>query len=203
MRSVLRAGVRMRATAVAVVALALALAVAEIGVVLLLEWSLDKATTDNARSAARQVSAQIAREGAQGLTDNDLASTGDTAAVIQVLDAAGRPLTSDPVIAGRPPITTARPAPGTEVVETTPLSVSGSDQNFRIVSVGIPGPGGPYTVVSARSLDPVDAVAVRRPLLLGLASLPLLVIAALAVYRAVGSALRPVEHMRRTVAEIP
>lgn len=198
-----RAGIRMRTTAVAVVVLALALAVSEIGVVLLLSWSLDRATTDSARSSARQIANQLAREGSRELTDNDVASTGDTAAVIQVLDSHGRPIASDPVIAGRAAITTARPSPGTEAVETTGLTVSGTEETFRLVSIGVGGPGGPYSVVSARSLSSVDAASIRLTLLLALASLPLLVIAALAVHRAVGSALRPVERMRRTVAEIP
>ncbi|HET6500145.1 MAG TPA: HAMP domain-containing sensor histidine kinase [Amycolatopsis sp.] len=198
-----RAGIRMRATAVAVVVLALALAVAEAGVVVLLNWSLDKATTDSARSSARQVANQLSREGAGDLSDNDVASTGDTAAVIQVLGSTGRPIASDPVIADRLAITDARPTPGEETVETITLSVNDTGQSFRLVSIGVSGPGGPYVVVSARSLDPIYEASIRLTLLLALASLPLLVIAAFAVHRAVGSALRPVERMRRTVAEIP
>lgn len=198
-----RAGIRMRATAVAVGVLALALVVAEAGVVVLLNWSLDKATTDSARGTARQVATQLVRQGARNLSDNDVASTGDTAAVIQVLDGAGFPIASDPVIAGRTAVSTARPGPGREIVETVPLSVSGNRQTFRLVSVGVRAQGASFVVISARSLDPVSAASIRLTLLLALASLPLLMIAALAVHRAVGSTLRPVEQMRRTVAEIP
>jgi signal transduction histidine kinase len=198
-----RAGIRMRATAVAVVVLALALVVSEAGVVILLNWSLDTATTDSARGTARQVATQLVRQGAWNLSDTDVASTGDTAAVIQVLDGGGSPIANDPVVAGHTALTTARPAPGREIVETVPLSVSGNKQTFRLVSVGVRAQGASFIVISARSLDPVSAASIRLTLLLALASLPLLLIAALAVHRAVGSTLRPVERMRRTVAEIP
>ncbi len=197
-----RPGLRVRTTFVAVVAVAVTLVVAGVVVILLLNWSLDKSTTEDARGAARQVVNEIAREGAGDLTGNDIASTGDSASVIQVLDRTGRPLTSDPALAGRPPLTAARPAPGQEVVETTSLNVDGVDGDFRLVSMGVRGPGGPYVVVSARSLAPVTEASARLSLLLALAGLPLLAISALAVYRAVGSALWPVERMRRNVAEI-
>ena len=193
----------MRATAVAVVVLASALAVAGTTVVVLLGWSLDRATTDSARESAREVAGRLARQGARDLSDSDVASTGDTSGVIQVLDSARRPIASDPAISGRSALTTARPGPGREIVETVALTVSGTDNSFRLVSVGVTGPGGPYVVISARSLDSVEAASIRLTLLLALACLPLLVIAALSVHRAVGSALRPVERMRRTVAEIP
>ncbi|TNC27053.1 HAMP domain-containing histidine kinase [Amycolatopsis alkalitolerans] len=182
--------------------MAASLLLAGIVVVLLLGWSLDKATTENARSAGRQVIKEIAKEGARDLTASDVASTGDSASVIQILGPAGGPIASDPAIAGRPPLTTARPAPGHETVETIAMPVNGTDDDYRLVSTGVAGPGGPYTVISARSLAPVSEASERLTLLLALAAIPLLAIAALAVYRAVGSALLPVERMRRTVAEI-
>ncbi|GLY68210.1 two-component sensor histidine kinase [Amycolatopsis taiwanensis] len=198
-----RAGIRMRATAVAVVVLATALALAGVAVVVLLGWSLDRAATDSARDSAHQVASQLARQGARDLSDSDVASTGDTSGVTQVLDRTGRPIASDPVISNRPALTTARPGPGREIVETAQLSITDSEDSFRLVSVGVAGPGGPYVVVAARSLNEVEGASFRLTLLLALACVPLLVIAALAVHRAVGSALRPVERMRRTVAEIP
>jgi signal transduction histidine kinase len=193
---------RTRTTVVAVVVVALTFALVGIIVVVLLGWSLDKATTQDARSAGRQVMNEIAKEGARDLTGNDVASTGDTASVIQVLDSRGHPIASDPAIAGRAPLSAARPTPGHEEVGTVSIAVNGTDSDYRIVCMGVSGPGGPYTVISARSLDPVTEASARLSLLLGVAVVPLLVISALAVYRAVGSALRPVEQMRRTVAEI-
>jgi signal transduction histidine kinase len=71
-----------------------------------------------------------------------------------------------------------------------------------VVSLGVAGPDGPYTVISARSLEPVTEASTRLTLLMSLIALPLLAISGLAVHRAVGSALRPVERMRRAVAEI-
>ncbi|WP_236791546.1 HAMP domain-containing sensor histidine kinase [Amycolatopsis sp. GM8] len=197
-----RPGLRTRTTVVAVVAVAASLVLAGVVVILLLGWSLDKATTENARSAGKQVIADITKEGARDLTGSDVASTGDSASVLQVLDRAGRPVASDPAIAGRPPLTSARPTPGREIVETVTMPVNGTDGDYRLVSTGVAGPGGPYTVISARSLEPVSEASARLSLLLGAAAVPLLGIAALAVYRAVGAALRPVEQMRRTVAEI-
>jgi signal transduction histidine kinase len=197
-----RPGLRSRTTLVAVGAVAGTLVLAGIVVIQLLGWSLDKATTEDARSAGRQVSNELAKEGARDLTSSDVASTGDSASVIQVLDRAGRPIAADPAISGRPPLTADRPAPGHESVETVTLPINGTDEDYRLVSAGVSGPGGPYTVISARSLDPVTEASARLSLLLGVAAVPLLAICALAVYRAVGSALRPVERMRRAVAEI-
>ena len=192
----------MRTTAVAIVALALAMTTAGIIVVVLLEGSLDRTITDSARSTGRQVALQVAREGARDLSSSAVASTGDTEAVTQVLDARGVAVASDPAIAGRPAVSSARPAPGHESVETLPLGLNGTVFDYRVVSLGLTGPGGPYTVVSARSLEPVNEASTRLTVLLGAIALPLLAISGLAVYRAVGSALRPVERMRRTVAEI-
>ncbi|TVT07734.1 HAMP domain-containing histidine kinase [Amycolatopsis bartoniae] len=197
-----RPGLRARTTVVAVVAMAATFVLAGLVVILLLERSLDNSTTEDARSAGRQVVNEIAKEGARSLTADDVASTGDTASVIQVLDRAGRPVASDPAIAGEPPLTSARPAPGRETVETVSRSVGGTEDDYRLVSAGVAGPGGPYVVVSARSLDPVTEASARLSLLLVLAAVPLLAFSALAVYGAVGSALRPVERMRRAVAEI-
>ena len=197
-----RTGVRMRTTAVAIVALALALATAGIVVVVLLEQSLDTTITDSARSTGRQVAIQIAREGARDLSASEVASTGDTEAVTQVLDRNGAAIASDPAIAGRPAVTSARPAPGREMVETLSLGLNNDDNEYRVVSRGVSGPGGPFTVISARSLEPVTEASTRLTVLLTTISAPLLAISGFAVYRAVGSALRPVERMRRTVAEI-
>ncbi|MDT8911034.1 ATP-binding protein [Amycolatopsis sp. PS_44_ISF1] len=195
-------GVRMRTTAVAVMALALAIATACVVVVLLLEESLDRSVTESARSTGRQVAIQLVREGTRDLSSSDVASTGDTEAVTQVLDASGKPIASDPAITGQPPLTMARPELGRETVETLPLGLNGDGSEYRVVSQEVRGPGGPFTVISARSLEPVTEASTRLTLLLAVISLPLLGIAGLAVYRAVGSALRPVERMRRTVAEI-
>jgi signal transduction histidine kinase len=197
-----RPGLRTRTTLAAVAVLALTLVIVGVVVVVLLGWSLDAATTEDARSAGRQVAKQIAKEGARDLTASDVASTGDAASVIQVLDGPGHPVASDPAIARYAPLTSARPVPGREQVETTTLTVNGTEQGYRLVSRGVAGPGGPYTVISARSLAPVAEASARLSLLLALASVPLLGISAYAVYRAVGSPLRPVEQMRRTVAEI-
>jgi signal transduction histidine kinase len=197
-----RTGVRMRTTAVAIVALALAMVTAGVVVVVLLEGSLDRTITESARSAGRQVANQIAREGARDLSASEVASTGDTEAVIQVLDGRGAVVASDPAIAGRPAVASVHPAPGREIVDTLPLGLNGDDFTYRVVSLGVSGPDGPYTVISARSLEPVTEASTRLTLLMALIALPLLAISGLAVHRAVGSALRPVERMRRTVAEI-
>src|SRR5437763_1136617 len=192
----------MRTTAVAVLALALAIATACVVVVLLLEESLDRSVTESARATVRQVAIQLARQGARDLSATDVASTGDTEAVRQVLGADHKPIAGDPAIVGRPPLTNARPAEDQEVVETLPLGLNGDGAEYRVVSQEIEGPGGPYTVISARSLQPVTEASTRLTLLLGVISVPLLLISGFAVYRAVGSTLRPVERMRRTVAEI-
>ncbi|MFD9958072.1 ATP-binding protein [Amycolatopsis sp. NPDC058986] len=201
-RLIAATGVRMRTTAVAVFVLALAMVVAGVLVVLLLENSLDRNVTESARSTGLQVARQLAKVGAAGLSDTGVAATGDAEAVTQVLDARGRPATSDPAIADHPPITDARPAPGQEIVETRSLDIHGDVSSYRTVSRLVNGPGGPYTVISARSLVPVTEASTRLTLLLALIALPLLGISGLAVYRSVGSALVPVERMRRTVAEV-
>jgi signal transduction histidine kinase len=83
-----------------------------------------------------------------------------------------------------------------------PLALKGDNFNYRVVSLGMTGAGGQYTVISARSLQPVTEASTKLTVLMAMIALPLLAISGLAAHRAVGSALRPVERMRRTVAEI-
>ncbi|WIX81394.1 hypothetical protein QRX50_11850 [Amycolatopsis carbonis] len=85
------------------VVLALAIAVASVVVVVLLEESLDRSVTESARSTGRQVAIQLVREGSRDLSASDVASTGDTEAVTQVLDKLATPIAGDPAITGDPP----------------------------------------------------------------------------------------------------
>jgi hypothetical protein len=163
-RVIAATGVRMRTTAVAVFALALAIAAALAIVVVLLEESLDRSVTESARSTGRQVAIQLVREGARDLSASDVASTGDTEAVTQVLNAQGRPIASDPAIVGHPPLTSERPTAGHETIETLPLGLNGDGDDYRVVSQRVNGPGGPYTVISARSLEPVTEASTRLTL---------------------------------------
>ncbi len=191
-------GVRARLTAASVVAVALVLAAMAVGVVALqrrsLMESLDEALSDEVAGLAEAVAAD--GEGA------DLTVRGDDDLVAQVV-------VDGQVVAGSPDEPLAPLDDAAEGIEddevqlSTTGGVADLDGDQRVASVAVILPDGrPATVAVAAPLDDVDestralavALAVVVPLALG--------VLAVLVWWLVGRALRPVESIRREVADI-
>jgi signal transduction histidine kinase len=167
----------------------------------LLSRQLDGTVTDSVLSTARQVATEVTTEGVNRREMVGILGSRD-AAISQVVADSGLVVARSQEATGRPPLIADRPPPGAEVIRTEYLDLPGQSGEFRIAAVGVNGPDGGYTVISARSMDFVTEPTERLALLVSAAFVVLLAVAALAVHRATGAALRPVERMRRTVADI-
>lgn len=192
------AGVRLTSALAAAAVVAAALSLAGLLLVVLLQRSLTSAVEDAALQRARDLGAGIARDGVEGVGRGD----GSTErSVVQVLRG-DQVLMSSPDIAGEPAMTALRPGAGRTLTGTRRVGV-GEDDGYRIVALGVRSADGTVlVVVVAQSLEAVDASiqALRSLLLTGVPVLVLLVGGATFVLT--GRALRPVEAIRRRVADI-
>jgi signal transduction histidine kinase len=191
-----RAGVRRWSSIIAIGVLALGLVTAGVVVLVLLNRSLVSGITDTARAKAQNVAAQLIAGG--GAVGPVLTATPGEATALQVLDAAGHVVGASADLTGDPAILTASPPPGGEVVATVPLPLGQNNADYRVVAVRAHG----YTVVAAQSLEAARAATTQLAVLLVVTLVPLLAVAWLVVHLALRAALRPVEEMRRTVADI-
>lgn len=196
-----RAGIRLRTTVVAVTAVTLSVAGAVAILLVRLDQGLDSSATAEVIDTARQVAEQITEDRP---TDPELvAALGSRGAVItQVVTADGQVVAASPEAKRWPPLGTARPALGRQVVSTETEVFDPAGDDYRVVAVGARGRYGAVTVYSGRSLAFVDATVSRVAVLVGLGFGALLLVAGFVVYRSVGAVLRPVEVMRVEVARI-
>lgn len=192
-------GVRASATGLATVVVAAALVVGGIVLVVLVHRSL----VGGLDAAGYTQAHNLAALAGTGRLPTTIASTGDESAVVQVLDSTGKVVSASGNVTGNPAVLAAPPLRRTPTALTvTGLPIGDSGQSFRLVAEPVDLPAGPGWVYVASSLGQVDA-SVRRVATLLAAGLPLLLLVVAAVtWRAVGHALRPVERIRRSAAEI-
>lgn len=177
-----------------------ALVVAGTGLVLVLQASLLSSVEQAVEQRAKDIAAQIEAGGVDAALVTAGASPGDST-IVQVLDAPGAVLVSSSSIVGEAAMVTPVAAGSRPVSVTAPLDfVDGAD--YQVVAVPAAGTGGPFTVVAAQSLVPVQrTVGIVVVALLLLA--PLLLVAAGAVsWAAVGRSLASVDQIRRRVESI-
>ena len=195
-----RIGVRGRSVAVAVVVVVVAMLIGGTGLVLVLESSLEQAVEATGRARAAEVASEIDANGvrttAAGLTDQSR-----TDAVTLVLDGRGTVIGSSRRSVGAA-LSTQRPAVG--AYDSVELDIDTLDEGgeWKVVTTAVRSGLETYYVQVAVPIriqrDTVSTVAV-----LLVASTPLLLVAvAAAVWVLVGRALRSVEQIRTTVAEI-
>lgn len=177
--------VRVRLTVLAVLVVGLGLLAGAAVVVTLVRQTLTADAETQAWQRARDTAAAVEAGDPRPVPGQ---------ALVQVVDRAGRVVSASPQLLGRGPLL---PGPGeTPVVLANPGIVEDHDY----LAVGVPAAGG--AVFAAASLDPMaegvdattSALSVAVPVLLAL-------IAGL-TWLLVGRALRPVEAIRREVAEI-
>ena len=183
---------------IAAMAVGLALAGGSALFVLLLQWNLRGAVDAALVQQAQNLAEAAHQEGAAGL---DLRHRVGDSNVIQLLSASGTVLTASSELDGQAGLSSARPSPGSYVMFTTHLS--GADEPYRLIALGLTDPNGQALVLLVgQSNEPVatSTSTVTRLLLVGAPALVLLVAAL--TYWLSGRALRPVEAMRRQVADI-
>lgn len=177
---------------------AIALLLASVALVGLLRRSLTEGVDDNVVARA----ADVARLVATGDLPHQLAVPGGEVALLQVVDAEGEVVAASENLDGEAPIADFRSRPSDPVTHTLTDLPIGTGDPFRVVAVTPSPPNDDLTVYAASSLRPGEesihtltaALTVGLPLLLAL-------IAAI-TWTVVGRALRPVEALRSTVAEI-
>ncbi len=184
--------IRLRTTATATAVVGLALAASGAALVALLHGTLSA----DAEAAATLRAQEVVSLLAAGTAPTELAGGESDETFVQVLGDAGQVLLASPALRGRPAV--AVPPPG------RPTRVEGlgiGDDAANYVLVAAPAPQD-RLVVAGRSLESVDE---STRLLAGalLAGVPVLtgLVAAL-TWRLTGQALRPVEAIRREVAEL-
>jgi signal transduction histidine kinase len=195
-----RVGVRARSVLVAVVVVVVAMLVGGTGLVLVLESSLEQSVEATGRARAAEVVSRVDANGVR-TTAATLSDQSRTDAVTLVLDAEGAVVGSS-----RRSVTTAlsmqRPAVGEYASVEQDIDTLDEGGEWKVVTTALTSAGQTYYVQVAVPIriqrDTVQTVAV-----LLLAGTPLLLAAvAAAVWVLVGRALRSVEQIRTTVAEI-
>jgi len=184
--------VRARTTLVASLVVGAALAVAAIGLVSLVQRTLMSNLDQSAQVRARDLAAQIRQ---QSLPSSPAVSD-DENAVVQVFRGS-RVIASSSNVRGDPPLWSGSPGEtGTRFATIDPPVGDGQDYRAAAVRVGAD------TVVVALSQEQADDTVrtVTQVLLVGTPVLLLLV--AVITWLVTGRALRPVEQIRREVANI-
>jgi signal transduction histidine kinase len=195
--------VRFRITALATVAVAVVLAVTAISLVVVQRRALTNSLDEALATEARAVVARV-EDGGAAVTAVD-PPTVDDDAVAQVVVGDEVVAASRPDIGRRP----LAPAPSGTTATRTSDSVPGGDGAFRVVSQRVTGAdggggdGGRATVVHvAAPLDDVEDSVGLLARSLALAVPAVTALLAALVWALAGRTLRPVESIRREVAQI-
>ena len=195
-----RTGVRTRSVLAAVVVVVVALLVGGTGLVFALRSSLEQSVEATGRARAAEVVSRIVTVGVQ-VTAADLSDQSRTDAVTLVLDAQGAVVGSS-----RRAATTAlsaqRPLVGAYTSMEQDIDTLDEGGEWQVVTTAVESADQRYYVQVAVPIR-IQRATVQTVAVLLLAGTPLLLAAvAVAVWVLVGRALRSVEQIRRTVAEI-
>ncbi|MDA8296673.1 MAG: HAMP domain-containing sensor histidine kinase [Actinomycetota bacterium] len=201
-------GVRARTAAAAIVIVSAALALGGVGVVWLLQSSLDSSTANAASAEALDIASFIT---SRGVLPRRLPVSLDEMAA-QVVSSNGTVLSASRNFLGQPPMLARRLAPRrtrTQIgvylhprlrrADQTRLDL---DYRYAVAAAGFSAPGLSGTVLVADSLGAADH-AVSLVALAVIVALPVLaLLVGGLVWALTGRALEPVERMRREVADL-
>lgn len=189
--------VRAGLTLVAAVVVGVGLIAGGAVVLVLVRHDLQVNVRNEALNRARTTASQLA----VAELPATLPSTGDDATLVQVVDRSGGVVAASEELRGAGPLLTRRPEHGTF---TTTLrdapTAEGSD--YTVVAMAVPREGAPLTVYAASSLEPVGDGVGATATALGVVVPVLLIVVTGTAWLLVGRTLKPVEAIRRQVAEI-
>ena len=181
--------IRVRLTALAVLIVGIGLVAGSAIVLGLVEDNLLTGAENAARQRATDTAALVSAGSVSSIVDDRL---------VQVVDRTGTILAASPELRDRPRLLSRWPTDGPLVDTVT----AGPDRDYLVVAVPATLAGAPVAVYAASSLDTVtDGVDATTSALL-IAVPVLLAIIGWACWLLVGRTLRPVEAIRRQVAEI-
>jgi signal transduction histidine kinase len=188
--------VRFRVTSLATLVTLLVLTVAGAGLVIVQRRVLTEALDESIVEEAAAIGAEVEA----GDLSPTLTGLGDDDTLAQVVDANGQVLAASRTAGDRPAIADAPTGDDEEL--STVDGLAEDEGAYRLVSLPVDGPDGPVTVHVAAPLDDVtDSTALLTTSLLIAVPLATASLAAL-TWWLVGRTLRPVEGIRREVADI-
>ncbi|MFD5517675.1 sensor histidine kinase [Streptomyces sp. NPDC127066] len=189
-------GIRVRLTLLAVLVVAAGLLLASVVVLALVRNDL----SGNARSAATERARDAASELTSGVLPA-LPNVDEDRPVLQIVDEHGTVLAASPELRGRGPLLPQRPTDHAVGSRLHRLPIGDGAPYW---AVGLPAhlAGRPVAVYAAASLEPVGEGVDAALSALLVVSPVILIVAGGTAWLLVGRALRPVEAMRRQVAEI-
>lgn len=191
------ATVRFRVVAVAIAAVAVTFAVGGAALAWQLQRSSVNAVVDLTVSEAGDVGSLLSK----GVLPARLTAHHPGTAV-QVVDDRHRVVSATPDLAGRSPLSSALPAPGTEVRLAEKGVFPGDDDPDAAVALGVRTPEGPRVVYVVATTEAAEDAVHRSLLPLAVVLLGLLAVTGTVAWLLVGRALRPVERIRSQVAAI-
>ncbi len=199
------ASVRVRVTAIAAVLVAVVLVAAS---VVLLQMQRARLTENLDNTLRLRVDSLVAEAGTADDPSNsapdpvrltESVREGEVG-VLQIVADDGRVVAASYNAAGDPPLTSS-PAPGTEAFTNVP-ELPLDDDPFRIFSRTVDANGNSFTFHAAASRDPIEESLTELRNGLGVV-LPLVVaLLSLLIWTLVGRTLRPIEAVRREVADM-
>lgn len=194
----LRPGVRLGTTLAASAVVAVALAVGGLVLVVLVRAQLVDALDASARARAHDVAVLVTDQGVRGT----LATTGEDAALVQVIGPTAAVIASTGNVQGEQPLIDPAKLRAPASVTRTAVPIGAAGERFRVVAIPVSLPDGPGWVYVGSSEQPVQRTVARLTggLLLTLPVLLLLVGAV--IHAAVGRGLRPVDRIRRRADEL-
>jgi signal transduction histidine kinase len=195
-----RTGVRARSVLVAVVVVSVAMLIGGTGLILALQASLEQSVEATGRARAAEVVSRVAANGLQA-TAATLSDESRTDAVTLVLDARGDVIASSRRGATRA-LSTQRPPVGAYTSVEQDIDTLDEGGQWKVVTTAVSAVDQTWYIQVAVPIR-IQRDTVQTVVVLLLAGTPLLLAAvAAAVWVLVGRALRSVEQIRTTVAEI-
>jgi signal transduction histidine kinase len=193
-----RGGVRLRTTLVATLIVTGALLAGAAGLV----WELHRSQVNNVASAARLRAQDVAALVRSASLPAVLPSSADDVTVVQIVDDQGHIVLSTENLEGEQRMATFVPTTDQPVTRTVGGLPVGDGHSFLVAAVRVTSPQGVRIVYSAASLALVDSTMHSAIAALAVGTPALLVLVTVTTWLLVGRALRPVEEIRATAAEI-
>lgn len=197
-----RIGVRGRSVAVAVAVVFVALLIGGTALIKTLEADVEQTTEATARARASEIVAQLSTQGLEA-TDRAISERTRSSSVVQVLDDDGRVLSASSRDLTHIPLSRQRPDLGEYSSTEADIDIEhGAGGEWKVVVTATEIDDTLYYVLAAVPIG-AQRATIRSVALFLLAGTPLLLGAvAVAVWMLVGRALRSVEQIRTTVADI-
>ena len=190
--------VRGRLTILATTLLAAGLALAGIIMLFVLNQSLLGSADSATSSRAQEVATTISAEGLPGV-DHAVLALPEDLDVIQIVDARGRVLVSNPAGRQAPLV---QPVQAGDRRTVDGAKFPGSDVEYRLTALSAATATGDLTIIVAAAEGPIHTVLLTVAIVLCVVFPLILLLLIVVTYYFVGRALRPVEHIRAQVAAI-